>query len=432
MRRRTYLKAVGAGGIAGIAGCSGTDGESNDGGGGSDGGSEGSGGDGGSTDGSNGGSDTGTTTGSTDDASPYVLGALEPQGFAPFKPWADAHIRGLRIGVDELNQSDMLDREVELQVVDSQGDPAAADSGFRRLVENEGAVAITGPVSSDVGIRTAQTAAELEVPNLLHMAGSSQILSRDTRYTFRVGWPPSRSHARADADYVAQNDVGSMGAVVADYAWGRSIESALQEFVSDDVDLHIEVAPLSTDDFTPFLRRIPDDVELMNFVGHPSGSITAVQNMFGLGMDQPVLGVDPPQAALINILGDAVTNDVITRHLAVPGTEGYNALGQKVADRFDVPMYAYEPIAYMTAQMFGQAVAEVGADPAGIADFIRNGSFDMLYDGPLEYTEWGEFKNPILLYSRFVEGSPSYYPDANYDLEVVARTDELPVPEPEA
>lgn len=418
MQRRKFITLAGAGGVAAVAGCSGDGGDGGDGGGGD-----------GTDDGSGGGTSTGTPGG---DTSPVTLGAIEPIGFGPFNPWATVHQQGLEIGINEVNESDMLDRDLRLVIADTAADPAQADSTFRRFVEQEDAVAVTGAVSSDVGIRTAQTAAELEVPNLLHMAGSSAILTQDTRYTFRVGWLPSTSHARADADYVAQNDVGSMGAVVADYAWGRSIQSALQEFIPDDVDLQIEVAPLGADDFSSHLRKFPEDIELMNFVGHPSGSTTLVGNMFELGMDQAVLGVDPPQYTLVDIVGENVTNDIITRHLAVPGTDGYNALGQTVADEYDVPMSPYQPIGYMTAKMFGEAVAEVGADPAGIADYIRNGSFDMLYENPLEYTEWGEFKDPVLLYSRFVEGSPPFYPNAQYDLEVVAKTDPLPAPEPGA
>lgn len=418
MRRRKFIKLTGAGGVAGIAGCSGD---------GGDGGGDG--GDGGGTPTQDDGGMTGTPgDGSMD---PITIGLLAPIS-GPFNPWATAHQQGLQIGVDEINASDLLDREIRIESSDTGADPAAADSSFRRFVEQDGAVAVTGAVSSDVGIRTAQTAEDLEVPNLLHMAGSSAILTADTRHTFRVGWPSSTSHARADADYVEQNDVSSLGAVVADYAWGRSFQSSLEEFIPSSVDLQVEVAPLGASDFSSYLRQFSEDTDVLNFVGHPSGSITLVGNMFELGMDQTVLGVDAPQYAVVDIIGENVTNDLITRHLAVPGTEKYNALGETVAGEYDVPMAPYQPIGYMTAKMFGEAVAEVGEDPTGVADYIRNGSFDMLYENPLEYTEWGDFENQVLVYSEFVEESPPFYPDTNYNLEVVAKSEPLPAPDPAA
>jgi branched-chain amino acid transport system substrate-binding protein len=154
--------------------------------------------------------------------------------------------------------------------------------------------------------------------------------------------------------------------------------------------------------------------------------------LFDLEMDQPVLGVDPPQNVMISALGANVSNDVITRHLAVPGTDQFNTLGEKVSERYDQPMYAYPPIGYMNVMMLAEAIAEAGADPSGIADYIRTGSFDMLYANPLSYTEWGEFEDPILQYSELVEGAPSYYPNGEYHLEVVSESEPLPAPEPGA
>lgn len=420
MRRRQYIKLIGTGSIAATAGCSGT--------GGGDSGSNGN-GDGGGATTSDGGTSGGTTSGGNGDS--IAIAALEPQS-GPFAPWANVHLQGLRIGIDEVNASDMLDRELEVVMTDTGADPSEASSAFQRHVELDDAVAVTGPVSSDVGIRTARTAEELQVPNLLHMAGSEDILSSDTQYVFRTGWLPSSSHARADAQYFEQNDIGYVGAIVADYAWGRSIESALERFTSDDVDLHIEVAPVGASDFTSYLRQMPDEVELMDFVGHPPGSVTAAQQLFDLEMDQPVLGVDPPQNVMISALGANVSNDVITRHLAVPGTDQFNTLGEKVSERYDQPMYAYPPIGYMNVMMLAEAIAEAGADPSGIADYIRTGSFDMLYANPLSYTEWGEFEDPILQYSELVEGAPSYYPNGEYHLEVVSESEPLPAPEPGA
>ncbi|WP_144905771.1 ABC transporter substrate-binding protein [Halobellus captivus] len=414
MQRRDYVKLLSAGSIASVAGCAGSDGDS-----GSDGGSNG--GDSGSDSGGNGGSD-----GGSDD--PITIAAIEPQS-GPFAPWATVHLRGLELAVEEINAGDMLDRDLEIVVTDTGADPGEADSAFRRHVEQDDAIAVTGAVSSDVGIRTSQTAEELQIPNLLHMSGTSEALTRDTRYVFRTGWPPAQSHGRADAQYFAENDVSSVGVVIADYAWGRSIEAALEEFTPDDIDLHIEAAPVGASDFKPYLRQMPDDVELMNFVGHPPGSVSAAVQMADLGMEQDILGVDPPQNVIVDTLGDRA-GDVVTRHLAVPDTELFNDLGQRYGEAYDEPMYSYPPIGYMNGMMLAETIAEVGTGPADIAEYIRNGSFDMLYENPLEYTEWGEFENLIIQYSQMTEGAPSYYPDAEYHLEVIGTSDPLPAPEP--
>ncbi|SDY31363.1 ABC transporter substrate-binding protein [Halobellus clavatus] len=405
MERRKYLKLIGAGSVASIAGCAGN---SNNG---------------------NGGNGGGTTTGSGSGSSePITVAALEPQS-GPFSPWATEHLRGLRLGVDEINNSDMLDQNIEIVVTDTGADPGEADSAFRRHVEQDGAVVATGVVSSDVGIRTAQTAEELQVPNLLAVAGSSEILSRDTRYVFRTGWPQAQSHGRADAQYFQQNNISSVGAIVADYAWGRSIEAALEQFTPDDIELTIEAAPVGTSDFRSYLRQMPNDVELMDFVGHPPGSVSAASQMADLGMEQPILGVDPPQRVIIDALGSRAT-DVITRHLAVPTSDQFTTLGEQYGEEYDATMFTYAPIGYINAMMVAEAVREGSGDPTELANYIRNNSFDVMYQNPLEYTEWGEFRNLVIQYSRLTEGAPSYYSDGDYHLEVVGKSESLPAPEP--
>lgn len=410
MHRRRFIEAAGASGVALLAGCSGTSGG----------------------DGSSGNSDGGTQSGSggaTTSAStgPITIAAVEPH--STFAPWARAHVTGLKIAIDELNASGELDSKIELVQTDSQADASKADSAFRKHVEQDDAVAVTGAVSSDVGIRLAHTAEDMQVPNLLHMAGSEKVLSKDSRYTFRVGWLPAPSHVRADIDFLESQNASSLGAIVADYAWGQSVKTNLEKLVPDDIDLHVEVAPIGADDFRSYIRKIPE-VDVMSFLGHPPGAITATKQLFQLGRDPTVLGVDPPQGATIAALGDSVTNDIITRHLSDVGGQGFTELGRKVAERKDKPMYAFEPYGYVTAKMVGQAVIEVGDDPKGVADYLRNNSFDLLFENPISYTKWGELEKPILQYSEFVKGAPSYYPDGTYRLNKIASSEPLPAPKP--
>ena len=133
-------------------------------------------------------------TGGGGDSGPITIGALQPLS-GPFTPWGQAHRAGLAFAVDEINEDGgVLDRDLEVVEADTGSDPGEADTIFRRHVEQEGAVAMTGPVSSDVGIRTRQTAEELEVPLVLHMAGSHRILPKDVRYCFRMGSQIGRAH----------------------------------------------------------------------------------------------------------------------------------------------------------------------------------------------------------------------------------------------
>ena len=126
--RRQFLTAAGVASIGLLAGCSG---------------------------------DNGTTTGGTgsDGERPVRIGSIQPFS-GNFAVWGRVHASGLAFAVDEINGDGGVLGGRELRVVeaDSGSDPAEAASAFERFAEQDNIVAATGPVSSDVGIRTSRTA----------------------------------------------------------------------------------------------------------------------------------------------------------------------------------------------------------------------------------------------------------------------------------
>ena len=62
-------------------------------------------------------------------------------------------------------------------------------TAFKYLVEREGIVAAGGVISSDVGLAVSREAEALKVPVFLTMSGSHQILTKESRYTFRTCLP---------------------------------------------------------------------------------------------------------------------------------------------------------------------------------------------------------------------------------------------------
>lgn len=373
-----------------------------------------------------------TANGDDDDtdveAQEVVIGAIQPFT-GPFAPWGEAHDLGLDMQMNDVNAAqDEYDFVVES--VDTGGDPSEASVLFTELVEADNAVAITGAVSSDVGVATAEIAEEMETTNLLHMAGDDAILTQDSRYTFRGAWVPAYTHVTADFEFIESQDYTSVGVVVADYAWGRAVEAAFDEIFADDIDVHLEVVPLGESDYGPALRSMPDEVEIMDYVGDPAGAISAVSTQIELGIDIPALGVDPPQADIFGALGEDVEDFIITRHLADIGGDRFLEFAEQVAEEHNRPAYAYEPLGYVAGEILTDAVREVGPDRPAIANYIRESSFDTMYVNPVEYTEWGELDGAVLIYSEMELEPPEYFPDGDFRLSPVFETDPLEPFEP--
>lgn len=388
MDRRQFLKASGVAGIGLTAGCSGGDGGAGDG--------------------------------------PITIAGIEPES-GPFSAWGNVHIQGVEFAIEEINNDGgVLDgRELEFIVEDTEGNPSEADSVFQRLVEQEDAVAATGPVNSDVGVRTSQTAQSLEVPLFLHMSGTNAAITTETMFTFRVGLLPAQNIIKSIAQLAEGRDVESAGAIIGDFAWGRSIETAINE--EFPIDVQIEAAPVGANDFTSQLRQFDSDLDMFLTTGHPPGQLTITQQMFEVGLAPDLIpGSGYPISLLVDALGDLTQEGVITYHLNDIQTDAF----MEVAERFGEETGQYfgpnVSYGYVTAKLIAAGIEEAGeADPIAIRDAMNEIQFETIYSNPIEYQNNGELHNQINNFSNIVLESTDYAPDANAHLEQFFQTDPL-------
>jgi branched-chain amino acid transport system substrate-binding protein len=310
---------------------------------------------------------------------------------------------------------------------DTASDPTRATNIFQRMVEQEGINVATGPVSSDVGIQTSQVAQQLGVPLLLHMAGSTKSIEPNTRHTFRVGIHPALSFIRAQNQIIEANGYDRVGAIIAEYGWGNSVQSSIEEVMS--VDINIQTASVGASDFRPFIRQFPEDLQMMISTGHPPGTISISAQMAELGY-QPEITTGPsfPPAVLWGALGETAI-DVNQTHVHI--TDVYGSRFQEVATAFaeenDARMDTHAGYGYLTGQLVAEAVRQSGStDPEDITETIRGISFETIFPEPLQYADSGEIKDQRQLYSQFETGGPSYFPDGDWKLTEFFRTDPLP------
>ena len=394
--RRQFLTAAGVASIGLLAGCSG---------------------------------DNGTTTGGTgsDGERPVRIGSIQPFS-GNFAVWGRVHASGLAFAVDEINGDGGVLGGRELRVVeaDSGSDPAEAASAFERFVEQDNIVAATGPVSSDVGIRTSRTAEALGIPTYMHLAGSNDTITPETRHSFRVGLLPAEPTMRAQAALANARGYESISAIVADYAWGRSVRSAIGK--TFDVDVDIQVAPVAESDFSTYVRQIPDDVEMVVTSGHPPGVLTITQQLYELGYDPDVVtGSSYPPDVVRSALGADAGRGFTHVHLADPYSDDFAEVAARYARSVGEQFNTHTAHGYVTGKLIAQAIENAGeADPQAITEATRAIEFDTLFANPIQYADSGELKGQIQLYSTVTADPPSYYPDGDYGYSEVFRTDPLP------
>ncbi len=322
----------------------------------------------------------------------------------PFAFWGINVRDGMRMAVEELNAAGgVLGRPVELVERDDRNNPAEAISAFRSLVERDRVVAAVGMISSDIGTALAREAETLGVPIFLTRAGAHTILRRSSRYTFRTCLVASPMYVQASAAFVQYARYGRIGAIVADYAWGRSYMQWLERYVRSipGTQIQIEVAPVAVADFTPYLRRLHAlNPQFLDIGGHPPGIPVILRQAAELGLRQPTFGAHNPPEWIVQRAGDVVYG----RYLDYTCADFTHPTFRRLAERFYQTYRRYFDdnafSGYTVVKMVAAAARTVGSpDARRIADVVRRGRFTQPgYGWPLSFTEWGEMREarPIL------------------------------------
>ena len=345
------------------------------------------------------------TTEPAADGEPIRIGVLTSLT-GNFAPWGLQVRDGMQLAADDLN-AEGSGRPIELVVIDDQSNAEEGASGIERLVE-DGVISVAGIISSDVGLATSRLAEELETPLFLVKAGSEEILTADSRYTFRTCIPSAPMVADPIVQYAQQEGMTRVGAIVADYAWGQSLRAALEEaFGETDIEIQIEVAPVPETDFTTYLRSLQEfDPELLVATGHPPGSGAITVQSLDLGLDVPVTGAYSPLAAVAAGAGDAAIGRYSDFDCADFASEEYQELARRYLAMSDNTFMEDDAVAgYGIVHMVAEAVAEVGDDPVAIAEYLHANTFDLTaYPYEMSWTEWGEMAAAQPVFSVLGEG----------------------------
>jgi len=409
--RRTFIRSLGAASAIGLAGCTG-------GGNGGNGGSSGT---------------TATPTGkptstSAKPSGDIVIGDAAPLS-GPIAPWGQLHKAGLEFAAKEINDNGgVLGQHVKIVSQDTQADPTTAATAVQRLVSEEGAIAVSGPVLSNVGIRIRQVAEQAKVPHIPNLAASANLLTKDTRYTFRLAGAATPWLARAIAGYIKQNGWTVYGAIIADYAYGHSYEEAMKRYITSMSGLQstVELGPPKPGDFTSQLRKMPSDLQFLDVAGHPIAIFDIVQQALQIGLHPAVMtGATLPSGQFYGALGDTVSKGVTTFPPVDVTASDYLSVANryyKATNKFFDPFVGF---GWDTVTLIEQALESAGkADPQALRDAISAIDYDTILSYPsVSYTDWGELKQTKLIGQQFVLDAPSYYPKGKYSFKNVYETD---------
>jgi branched-chain amino acid transport system substrate-binding protein len=357
-----------------------------------------------------------TAYGGSAQGAPIKIGALVPVT-GPFTAWGIQARSGMVLAINEINRKGGVKprgrgqaRLLNLVVADDQStNTSAGIDGFRRLTEQEGVVAVGGIIGSPIAQATTRLAEEAKVPLFLVKAGANEILTMNSRYTFRTCLPAGATVAKAVLEFAQRRGLRSVGAVIADYAWGQSFKKSLEEAVkaTPNIAVNFQVAPVTATNFTPYLRSLAD-VPLIVATGHPPGAPAILTQSGQLGIRAPVLAAFQPFNPVAKAAGSAAYGRWIDYKCGPLGKE-YRALAKRYLKTFPQNEFFEDDAlsGYAIVKIVAEAISKVGVNRQRIAAYVHANAFDIPgYAFPLRWTAWGELRQPRLAVVVLTKGPP--------------------------
>ena len=347
--------------------------------------------------------------------SPIKIGVLTPLT-GPFPPWGLQVRAGAALAVNEINRSGGIKgrgqgRKINLVVADSQdNNTSAAIEGFRRLTQQEGVVSVGGIIGSPIGLATTRLAEEGKIPLFLVKSGNDEILTTSSRYTFRTCLPAASMAAVPIVQLAQKRGLRSVGVIIADYAWGQSFKSALENAAkaAPNINFNIQVAPLPTTNFTPFLRAL-GDVSLIVGTGHPPGSSLILAQSAQLGLKAPVVGAYAPYSLTAKNAPSVAFGRWSDFKCMATATRGYKNLAKRYLRTFPQNEFFEDDAlaGYAYVKIVAEAISKVGPNRQRIAAYVHANTFNIPgYAFPLRWTAWGELDRPTVQFAVLTRGAP--------------------------
>lgn len=331
-----------------------------------------------------------------------------------------------------LEGNGVLGKKIEFVTGDTQTNTDVARDGARRMIERDGAIVVTGSVTSGEAIAQQALCQEMGVIYMSGLTHSNDTTGKDKRrYGFRHFFNAYQSGV-AIAPFLAAEYGNERRAyhLTADYTWGwtqeESIKNATEALGWETVNA--VRTPLGAGDYSQFLTPVLNsgaDVLILNHYGLDMVNSLPQAVQFGL-RDRQVNGkqfeiVVPMFSELMAVgAGEAVRGIIGTSNwqwgLEDDGTKAFTT---SYGSEYGVPPSQAAHTSYVQAILYADAVQRAGTFyPPEVIRALEGFEFDGAGNGPTLYRDADHqcFKEVLV-----VRGNEN--PTSNFDvLDVIGQT----------
>ncbi|MGH2734020.1 MAG: ABC transporter substrate-binding protein, partial [Actinomycetota bacterium] len=292
-------------------------------------------------------------------------------------------------------------RELELIHEDSAGDPQIGLQKARKVVDQDGASVVAGPLLANVGYAIAEYLKTQPHIIGLNPVASADDLSQRTpvdNFVRTGGWQSSTPHHVA-GDWAWQQGYKRVITLCQDYAFGHEVCGGFTNTFTDHGGEIVKQlwAPLGSSDYSSYLAQIDPreaDAVFMITVGADSGRVIKQWQDFGLKDKIPLIaGETTLEQSLLRTMGDEALGLQSFGHYAEGREEGATKefVDAYLEEYDEIPSY-YSCATYTAGQWFTQALEEADgdmSDPAAFLETLKSIELDDGCFGPMSLDEYG-------------------------------------------
>jgi branched-chain amino acid transport system substrate-binding protein len=186
-------------------------------------------------------------------------------------------------------------REIQLIIEDDQGVPAQSLTKARKLVELDKVDLLAGPLTANSGYALVDYIKEQKIPALYPVVSADDLTQRaGTPWIIRTGWSSSQPN-HPFGEYAAKVLKYKRVATIAyDFAFGWETVEGFQDTFEQSggrVVIHLW-PPIGAPDYSPYLSRIPRDVDALYATFSGGDALRFLQQYRGFGLEGriPLIG----------------------------------------------------------------------------------------------------------------------------------------------
>ena len=204
----------------------------------------------------------------------------------------EPQVAGLKLAFKKINADGGVDgRKIKVTYFDDKGDPAEAVKLAQKVVQDGGYVAVVAASLSANTIGIQGVTEDAGLPLLDALSAADQIISPDTKMTFRVTGPVKSELIRLHK-YAVDNQYAKLAMLHSTDGWGLSGSDDKGVLEGDGTTLVTDVAhETNTADFSTQIAKLkkadPDAIVMWNLGGDGGKFVKQVRSQ---GWDVPILG----------------------------------------------------------------------------------------------------------------------------------------------